>query len=130
MYILTQEQADVVIRILGFDGQVDESQFVESVVGPFYHYFLDDGTIIEIGPDCQVQHQALVEDPEDGLVPVDMKDVEGILGPDVGVVELRKAGRTVGLLDWFNADAATPEQRHIHDLRVLDITERAMRDGH
>ena len=126
MHNLTTEQADEVIRILGFDGQVEDHSMIGSGRGPAHLYFLDDGTIIEIAHDCRLQHQQLVDDPREGLVPVDMQDIEGILGPDVGVVELRRDGRTMGLLDWFDVDAATPEQRHIHDLRVLDVTERTM----
>lgn len=125
-YTLTQEQADEVVRILGFDGLVEDSEFVAHTMTPFYHYFLEDGTIIEIGPDCQIQHQRLVEDPADGLVPFNMQDVDA-LGVDWGVVELRRDGVTKGWLDLCAApELLTPEQRHIHDLRILDITERTM----
>ena len=124
MHTLTQEQADEVVRILGFDGQAEDSAFIALI--PAWVYYLEDGTVVEIGEDCRVQHQMLIEVPDEGLVPRDMGDVAGILGPNVGVVELKRNGRTMGLLDWFNVDEATPEQRHIHDLRILDITSRTM----
>ena len=126
-HTLTVEQADEVVRILGFDGMVDDSGFGGSFTGSFHHYFLEDGTIIEIGDDCQLQHQRLVEDPADGLVPQNMLDIEDIMGPDVGVVELRREGVMKGFIDLANVDAMSPEQRHIHDLRVLDLTERMLR---
>lgn len=128
-YTLTQEQADDVVRMLGFDGLVDDSQFINSVAGPFYHYFLEDGTIIEVGDNCQVQHQELVEDDEEGLVPRDKGDISAT-GVDYYVVELKRDGLTRGYIDLCtNVDALAPEQRHIHDLRMLDVCERLMRDA-
>lgn len=127
-YTLTQEQADEVVRILGFDGQVEDYSLIGSATYPAHLYFLEDGTVLEISQDCHLEHQEMVEDPEEGLVPRDLQDVK-VRGVDYGVVELIRGGKTKGYIDLMNVDTATPEERHIHDLRVLDITERAMRTG-
>ena len=117
-YTLTQEQADEVVRVLGFDSEVDDYELVEGV----HTYFLEVPYVLKVYADAQVE---LLEESETDPAQ-DTQRVQGIMGPDVGVVELKRDGRTMGLLDWFDVDAATPEQRHIHDLRVLDITERTM----
>lgn len=132
MYTLTQEQADEVVRILGFDGQVEDSEHflkTDEVSSGLHMYFLEEGTVLQIGQDARVEHQELVELNGD-LVPRDMGDVT-TLGVDYGVVELRRDGITKGYIDLCGTpELLTPEQRHIHDLRVLDVTERMMRDGH
>lgn len=117
-YTLTQEQADEVVRILGFDDRTDDYELVNGV----HTYFLEVPYILRVYADAQVQ---LIEESDEGESR-DTRRVQGIIGPDAGVVELKLDGNTKGYIDLLNVDAATPEQRHIHDLRILDITQRMM----
>lgn len=103
-YTLTQEQADELTRLLDMDRLVDDYDFIDSLAGPFHHYFLDDGTILEIGQDGQIQHQELIEDPTEGLVPRDTglfkaQQIES------GDVEYIRSGKVVGYFELPRAAA-------------------------
>lgn len=93
-YAYTVTQADEVIRMLGFDGQIEDAQ----CSGLIHHYFLEDGTIIEVGTDGQIQHQQLVEDSDGDLIPQDMKDVTSD-GVDYGVIAYYRDGKCMGFIN-------------------------------
>lgn len=119
-YQLTQEQADEVVRTLGLDARADDYELVNGV----HTYFLEVPYVLRVYADAQVQ---LLEESDEGQArDTGLAESKGV---DYGVVELIYAGQTKGYIDLMSVDTATPEERHIHDLRVLDITERAMRTG-
>lgn len=85
-YILTTKQADAIVRALDFDLEVEDYE----QLGTLHHYFLSNGTVLEIGEDGKIQHQELCEQNGD-LVPVDMDDIHSV-EVDYGVVDYSRNG--------------------------------------
>lgn len=121
MLRLTREQCDELIRMIGFDGEVDESTGEDLGVVLAQVYFLDDGSAIN------VKHNGIIYHMAEGGSRVDDIHSEGI-GHGNSITRYWVNGKSVGRWNsMLQKTAQTEEERRTRDLQVLARTEAKMK---